>query len=660
MADIKQVKQDTLAIVDAALAILQRFPEIGESNTELSFNTSLNPFTFLMDLFKSTTGYNQIIAILTRFIAYQLPVVEAAVKSLLLSQLKDILSCSVNPLITEEILKDGIVFNIDEIDIADILKNSPFDEKIGKHFYFGTGEAHMPDDLVYCDDMDAFIWFVINKANKRYTWKPKEYRNKSLDTIGNTRTDNKTNKEGIITIEYYEKSDNLRDANGNDYHLQTPFNNCLHVFIGDAREDGTKSTMQELASTEKDISMTDQIIKDLDSEINVNLSKKNNIEQRQSELDKKLSNQEITTDEYKEKYKDYIDQLKKINNILNQNTEKRQAQYSKKRSLQYKIGNLDLKKIGKELLYDITKAKFEDNYYLNKTLFKFNIDYIASLRLFDEEVVAARLIDSLTGILTINAGFSYKRQLIKNEIKKMVSMIVETDDLVVSDCFFTFSNDDYDALSRQAELRKAGLLSINGDETSAVKMDPESILKNLNELNSNSSKETIQSVVEGTLTDLSKELTSTSYNDEENINFGVQVNFIENIMNQLAYVIVSAVLSPKIYLLLLINLKIIGQEPNFNLEQFLGSYKTLIANLIRAIRDQLLSYLVEQLMKIIGNIVKDVAYKLSIEQAKYYTRLIKQLVDCFKKHRDNLDYNIDDVDYADILADNGEPVSSEC
>lgn len=660
MANIKQVKQDTIAIIDAALAILQRFPELGEANTELSFNTSLNPFTFLMDLFKSTAGYNQIIAILSRFIAYQLPVVEAAVKALLLTQLKDILSCSVNPMLTEEILKNGIVFNIDEIDIADVLKYSPFDKKIGKYFYFGTEEAHMPDDLVYCDDMDAFIWFVINKANKRYTWRPREYRNKSLDTTGSTRTDNKTNKDGIITLEYYEKSDNLRDANGDDYHLQTPFNNCLHVFIGDAREDGTKSKIQELNSAEKEISTTDQTIKDLDSEINVNLSKKNSIEEKQSDLDNKLSEQKITTDEYKEKYNDYIVQLTKINNKLNQSTTKRQEQYTKKRGLQYKIGKLDLKKIGKDLLFDALKSNFEDNYYFHKTLLKFNIDYIASLRLFDEEVVAARLLNSLTGILTIDAGFTYKRQLIKNEVKKMVSMIVETDDLVVSDCFFTFSNDDYDALSRQAELRKAGLLTINGDETSAVKIDAESILKNLNELNSNSSKETIQSVVEGTLTDLSKELTSTSYKDTENINFGVQMNFIENIMNHLAYVIVSAVLSPKVYLLLLINFKILGQEPNFNLEQFLGSCKTLIANLIRAIRDQLLSYLVEQLMKIIGDLVKDVAYKLSIEQAKYYARLIKQLVDCFKKHRNSLDFNIDDVDYADILTDNDEPSNAEC
>ena len=64
MANIKQIKSEALATIDAAMSILNRFPDLNESNTELSFNTSTNPFTFLMDLFKTTTGYNKLISIL--------------------------------------------------------------------------------------------------------------------------------------------------------------------------------------------------------------------------------------------------------------------------------------------------------------------------------------------------------------------------------------------------------------------------------------------------------------------------------------------------------------------------------------------------------------------------------------------------------------------
>lgn len=36
MANIKQIKSETLATIDAAMSILNRFPDLNESNTELS------------------------------------------------------------------------------------------------------------------------------------------------------------------------------------------------------------------------------------------------------------------------------------------------------------------------------------------------------------------------------------------------------------------------------------------------------------------------------------------------------------------------------------------------------------------------------------------------------------------------------------------------
>ena len=147
----------------------------------------------------------------------------------------------------------------------------------------------------------------------------------------------------------------------------------------------------------------------------------------------------------------------------------------------------------------------------------------------------------------------------------------------------------------------------------------------------------------------------------DKVNFGVQMNLIEDLLNSLAYVIVCSVLSPKVYLLLLINLKIIGRETNFDLEGFIGQYKQLIAELIRAIRDQLLNYLMREIMIIIGDLVKEVTLKLSVEQARYYARLIKKLIDCFRRHGRGLDFNIDNVDYADILpSEEEEPKNNEC
>ena len=65
-------------------------------------------------------------------------------------------------------------------------------------------------------------------------------------------------------------------------------------------------------------------------------------------------------------------------------------------------------------------------------------------------------------------------------------------------------------------------------------------------------------------------------------------------------------------------------------------------------------------MIIIGDLVKEITIKLSIEQARYYARLIKKLIDCFRRHGRDLDFNIDNVDYADILETAEEPKNDEC
>ena len=687
MANIKQIKSEALATIDAAMSILNRFPDLNNSNTELSYNTSTNPFTFLMDLFKTTTGYNKLISILAKYISYELPILESAVKGILIAKLKDIISCSVNPFFTEDILKNGIVFNVEEIDIADVLKYSPYD-KVGKYFYFDTeptineGETDFamtddgsfievpkpkkvqnPSDLIKSDDMDALIWFMINKANKRYVWKPKKYRkgDEYRPDYPFTEDDAKLKKEdGIITFEYYERSQNLRDAYGEAYKLQTPYNNCLHVFIGDVREKKT-NVINQLEDKEEDIYDNERNITLFSNKIENKNFKIQQIREDKLLLEEDFSKGDIDEDEYKKQLKKLNNKEKILQNDINDLLNRREQIYAAKRRLQFEIGTIKTQlENTRDQFFPFLNSDKNRNYYYGKTLIEFNIDYIMSLKLFDEKSLAARLLDSLTACLTIDLNFSYKRLLIKNEIKKMVNMITESDDLVVSDCFFTFSNDDYDAMSRQAELRKAGLLTINGDETSAVKINAKDILNSLNQINEDSNKQTIQTIIEGTITNLSKELTDTSYLSTDKANFGIQMNFIENLLDSLAYVIVCSVLSPKVYLLLLINLKIIGRETNFDLECFIGQYKQLIADLIRSIRDQLLDYLMREIMIIIGDLVKEITIKLSVEQARYYARLIKRLIGCFRKHGRSLDFNVDNVDYADIYEEQEEPKNNEC
>ena len=680
MANLQKTKSEALATIDAALAILNKFPEIETANSTLSFNTSSNPFPFLMDCFKSTTGYNILIKILSKFIMLGLPAVEIAVKGVLLANIKNILSCAINPFISDEILRNGIVFNLQQIDITDTLRYSPLDE-IGKYYYFdnykkstvtdSTGkkkQINIPkqvDDLKASKDFNCLIWYMKHIASFREVWgqQPVGKGGRTNDIENNDTYWNDKKKKcrkgaGIVTLEYNVRPEGLRNAEGYGMSsgeasyagLQTPYGECLHVFLGNVKEKSNKEgndqqdayikATKALMEANDKISIAEKAIEDIKKQ------------QKKYEQDRKKG--KITQEHYtvligdcRKQIEDKEKEIQTQKEIIKDNKSLKVNAIKELRKIQANMTNNNYRKI-------------TQNYYYRRTLVEFNTDYVMSLKLFDPKVVTAQLLDSLMGLLNIDLNLTYKQMLIKNEVKKMVQMIVETDDTVVSDCFFTFTNDDYNAMLEKAELNRAKLFSINGEQNTTTTIDPKEILRSLNELDDSAIQSGDTTVIEHALTEISGNITTMDAMEGDAINFGARMNFIENLMNNLAYVITSAVLSPKVYLLILINLEILGKDTNFNLEGFIGQFKQLIASLIRTIRDQLIKYLVDELMKILGNIATEIAVKIGIEQAQYYYRLMKKIIDCFKRKGTTLDFTIDSVEHADIITEEQTPKNAEC
>ena len=644
MANIKQVKDDALAVINAALTIIDKFPNLNSTNTLLSLDTSTNPFTFLMDAFKNTAGYDTLIRILSNFIVYELDAVEIAVKGILMSNVKNLISCSINPYIPDDLLREGIVFDLRQLDITDLLQTCPTDPNIGQYFYFGYEEMTKHDDTRFSEDFNAVLWYMKNRATKREVWKNERVNEENGERPALGTKDEKI--DGIITLEYNERAMGIKDALGNGMSIQTPFNNSIHVFIGNTDYVDEDGYQEQLDDKTNEIAQAQEELENLQSDLT---EKQNEI----ADLSTSLLVQTITYDEYMQQYLTLNTEIDNIQNNINVKNE----EITNLNTEYYNILDEYHEFLGKPKDY----KPIEENYYYRKTLIEFNYDYITSLKLFDSKVVAAQLLDQLTGLLNIHLNLSYARQLIKNETLKMVQDIVESDDLVVSDCFFTFSNADYDAMLQKAEMNRSGLFSVNGEENSTVKIDPSTILESLNGISQSATQQEIQSIIEGSLTEISGTISDTSYEQTGKVNFGVRMNFIENLMNHLACVITLSVLSPKVYLLILINLKTLGRETNFNLQDFMAMFKQLIASLIRAVRDQLIQYLLNELMKLLATLASDVAARIAIEQAAYYARLIKRLIDCFRKRDNNVyDFSIDTFEHADIIQEEEQPKNAEC
>ena len=321
---------------------------------------------------------------------------------------------------------------------------------------------------------------------------------------------------------------------------------------------------------------------------------------------------------------------------------------------------------------DLEYPEAKKNYYLKRTLFEFNEDYINSLQLFDSKVLAAQLITSLFGGVVmepfIGATLSWKSELIRETVKDMIEKIIAVEDFTVNDCFFTFTNDAYNGMLRATELRQAGLYSSHGEENGNNSVNPIKLLEGLNGIDETADKSSQKSTIEGTLKTVAAEVSKDIYKENAylavNTNFGVEVSFIDNLITNLCTQLTMAMLSPKVYLLILINLEMFGLTTNFTLRSFLENFSNLIRSLVKSIVDQVMQYLSEKIMEIVEDLVQKLKIKIEFEQAEMYMRLLKQIWMHLRMFRGrgsaNMGWTQDTVTFADITnSDSQEPVN-EC
>lgn len=321
---------------------------------------------------------------------------------------------------------------------------------------------------------------------------------------------------------------------------------------------------------------------------------------------------------------------------------------------------------------DLEYPEAKKNYYLKRTLFEFNTDYVNSLQLFDPKVLAAQLITSLFGGVVMEpfmgATPSWKYELIRDTVKNMIEKIIAVEDFEVSDCFFTFTNDAYNGMLRAAELRQAGLYSRHGEENGNNNVNPIKLLDGLNGIDETADKSSQKSIIEGTLKTAAAEVSKDIYKENAylavNTNFGVEVSFINNLITNLCTQLTMAMLSPKVYLLILINLEMFGLTTNFTLRSFLENFNNLIRSLVKSIVDQVMQYMAQEIMKIVEDLVQKLKIKIGFEQAEMYMRLLKQIWMHLRmfanRGNSNMGWTQDTVTFADITnSDSQEPVN-EC
>ena len=770
MANITKEQRETLALIDAIMAMFEQ----RDNATELKITASLNPFEFLFKIIEKYASYEDLLKWLVDFLTVSLPVVELSVKGVILSNLKGLIDCNNDPRIPNMLRKPlynknfedyGFLFNLRNFDYTRMLEISPITLN-GSNFYFGTRKYYYIDtdnkelvgkkfyffdkvlnaclengisvlniktdseisninELARAKDMNAFLWYVshrgvitnkhtldypINQYEVKYTIKGDdgddvEIVKTPLRNCGSKNFLSKVDGEIKLTTNFkappFLNGESLTTNNSNLYSL------CISSFTenqveqkvdlpyyGEGNEDYLMKDLLVTAKAPRDCKFTIVPYSDDNESVNwyVNsksyydfLKPENEREPRDLTKEYAICNfkylngglkfsilpkpfvhiptedepiwrikrilfNENGEEDSKGKYSCLLDEPNQQPEDDLYNTE--YLKYSCKGGFTLKINKKDgsYQLIGNG---DLSTVLYEC--YPKLTVYEFNYDYLMSQQLFDPTVVASRLMTSLITMKYNNSigltfdGISKTETAYQMRISEIVKNIVESTAYEVSDCFYTFSNDRYNEMLNDAELKRSQQYPFNDNGLSTSTPNASDFSEILNEYRDNASLQENVDVFTRAFnkvtSDITKEVLPT---DKYKINF----NIITEALKTLTSILVESLITPKVILLFEINRRMMGNEGEIvDIEDLLKSLNGLIVAIVKELRDLILQELINFVMKFLLELLSVIKDEIIKEQLEYYRKLMKLLWEAcaFKaSHRKNLDSELDHVDYADI------------
>lgn len=592
MANVDAAKARVVGSIGAIQTLIDNFAALFSIDSYKPGDTS---FTFMLNILQILgVSESDLIKWVAKIMAGKgtdgiLISIEYAVKGILLANVKNILTCSMNPMIPDKLMykyKDvygkevggeGIELNLNAIDLYGVLNNCPT-SRDGGVFYFDAAESiystdnnivdgYTPNQLWKSCDFNAYLWFVINKGSdvgaesRKLYWDNRvkyienfkqnpELKEKFFNGIGNTvKSDNtKIKKKRIIICEYVERSESKTAPN------------VLRVWLNNER-------------------------------------------------------------------------------------------YYHTRKLR-----LGSKKYTVKLLE------------LNKTLFEFNYDYIFSLKLLETKTLVANIIHSVLGLSTsVTATYSIQERVIAAKVQSIVKKIIQTDDTEVSDCYYTFDNDEYNKMLEESIKKHKGIYAYNNQN---LQFDYSSIIDSINDIDNSATLQEQINNISNVFSQISAiPAQNGSIESKDQFTFGLDI--IMEIIEQTITQIVMQVLSPKVAILFQINQYVMGdidpesQVWNSGWENFLKKFENVIVETIKQIKEiilqQLLALVLEKLTPLLSLFVS----KLLLETINDYVVLLKQLVNMcglgwLTGSGNKNVLAIDNVNYADIVPTQVAPKNDDC
>ena len=199
-------KKKIFGNIAAARTLTEGLPNLKLSSSFSSINTGGNSISFLSDLIKSLIGYEALVGSVVDILTHSLSDIEREVKIALKTELKDIVSCGVDPHLPSWIQSTGtgIIIEVNKIDFLDQFKVDPI-STAGRLLY-----NDITSPLTNSSDFNTFLYGVIQDDGNTYTW------NNIIDvTFNSLGTGNTPNNTITIKANSSYNTKTLTDLNNN-------------------------------------------------------------------------------------------------------------------------------------------------------------------------------------------------------------------------------------------------------------------------------------------------------------------------------------------------------------------------------------------------------------------------------------------------------------
>jgi hypothetical protein len=268
--------------------------------------------------------------------------------------------------------------------------------------------------------------------------------------------------------------------------------------------------------------------------------------------------------------------------------------------------------------------------YSGKKLTQFNNDFIDSVTLFGEpnslnsKTLINSIIEEMFGSISASIGINKSKKQLKKEaeIREVLDCIINSENDVIDDSYFTFDNETLAKMENDVNNRKNGVRRMETTENVVSSVSVEELSEGQDMIDSALNVEEEFKAVSDVLNNLAKSQASLVLNPQDLLT--AQADFFSEMIKTFTRSIMNLIITPKFIALFAINHQIIyGQGVSYDGPvDFLKKNKKLVKSISKRISQILLDLLLKLALK---HLTIKLTQKLAddnIEKGKSYVKIV--------------------------------------